>query len=248
MNPGIHRRRAAGHLILNLAYQRNRIRGIESLPASHHLVEDRAQGKQVRTQVDGFAPNLFGRAVGHEPAQAFSRFRCDKAHVGDAIAQDLHHPVPLHHDLGRLQRTMGHALRGSLLQTGANLPRNVEQIPDGEAFLARQHGSHAVALDVLHGRAELAVNLTGAVEQDNVLANELARALAFGDQRLDKRFRAVAQRLQTLRLERHDLVRLRVHRLVNQGGVGLRKLTLNLETAKHRRHYNRLAVTSRTAP
>ena len=92
------------------------------------------------------------------------------------------------------------------------------------------------------------VDLTGAVEQDNVLADELARALAFGDQRFDKRFRAVAQRLQTLRLERHHLVRFRVHRLVNQGGVGLRKLALNFETAKHRRHYNRLVRTRRTAP
>src|SRR5208337_2946015 len=112
-------------------------------------------------------------------------------------------------------------------------------IPDGEAFLARQHGGHAVALDVLHGRAELAVNLACAVEQNNILAGKVTRALAFGDQRFHKRFRAVAQRLQTLRLERHDLVGFRVHRLVNQGGVRLGKLTLYFKTAKHRCHYNR---------
>ena len=134
---------------------------------------------------------------------------------------------------------MGDALRGSLLQPGANLARNVEQIPDGEAFFARQHGGHAVALYVLHRGAELPVDLARSIEQHDVLPGEIARAFAFGDQRLHKRFRAVAQRLQTLRLERHNLVGFRVHRLINQGGVRLGKLTLNLEPAKHCRHYNR---------
>src|SRR6266478_4074528 len=134
---------------------------------------------------------------------------------------------------------VSHTLRGGLLQAGANLARNVEQIPDGEAFFAGQHGGNAVALDVLHRGTELAVDLAGAVEKDKVLAGEIARALAFGDQRSHKRVRAVAKRLQTLRLERHDLVGFRVHRLVNQGGLGLGKLTLDFEPAKHHRHYNR---------
>src|SRR5580704_4372474 len=79
------------------------------------------------------------------------------------------------------------------------------------------------------------------VKQHNVLAHKLANALAFGDQRLHKCVGGVSQRLQTLRLERHNLVIFRVERLVNHGGLRLGKLTLNFETAKHRRHYNRLA-------
>src|SRR6266446_6955057 len=114
---------------------------------------------------------------------------------------------------------VSHTLCGSVLQGGANLARNVEQIPDGEAFLARQHSGNAVALDILHGSAELTVDLAGAVEKDNILAGEITRALAFGDQRVHKRVRAVAKRLQTLRLERHDLVGFRVDRLVNQGCI-----------------------------
>ena len=114
---------------------------------------------------------------------------------------------------------MGHTFRGSLLQAGANLPRNIQQIPDGEAFFARQHGGHAVALDVLHGRAELPVDLAGAVEKDDILTGKIARALAFRDQRIHKRGRALVQRLQTLRFERHNLVGFRVHRLINQGGL-----------------------------
>src|SRR6267378_4469478 len=110
---------------------------------------------------------------------------------------------------------VSHTLRGGLLQTGANLPRYVEQIPDGEAFFARQHSGNAVALDVLHGGAELAIDLASTVEKDNVLAGEIACALAFRDQRVHKRVRAVPKRLQTLRLERHDLVGFRVEGLIN---------------------------------
>ena len=114
---------------------------------------------------------------------------------------------------------VSHTLCGSVLQGGANLACYVQQIPDGEAFLTRQHSGNAVALDILHGSAELAVDLAGAIEQYDVLAGEITRTLAFGDQRVHKRVRAVAKRLQTLRLERHDLVGFRVDRLVNQGRI-----------------------------
>src|ERR1700681_3597906 len=114
---------------------------------------------------------------------------------------------------------VSYTLCGSVLQGGANLACYIQQIPDGEAFFARQHGGNAVALDVLHRGAELAVDLASAVEKDNVLAGEITRTLAFGDQRVHKRVRAVAKRLQTLRLERHDLVGFRVDRLVNHGSI-----------------------------
>src|SRR4029077_9842663 len=97
---------------------------------------------------------------------------------------------------------------------------------------------NAVALDVLHGGTELAVDLAGAVEKDNILASQIARTLAFGDQRVHKRVRTVAKRLQTLRLERHDLVGFRVDHLLNQGSIRLGKFTLDIEPAKHHCHYN----------
>src|SRR5260221_5768257 len=143
---------------------------------------------------------------------------------------------------------VSHTLRGSLLQAGADLARNVEQIPNGEAFFTRQHGGNAVALDIFHRGAELAVDFPCAVEKDNVLAGEIAGALAFGDQRVYKRVGAVAKRLQTLGLKRHDLVGFHVDRLINQGSVRLGEFTLGFDPSKHRRHYNRLAVTSRSTP
>src|SRR3979490_3412386 len=105
---------------------------------------------------------------------------------------------------------VSHILRGSVLKAGANLARYVEQIPDGEPFFARQHSGNAVALDVLHRGTELAINLTSAVEMDDILAGEITRALAFAHPRVRKHVRAIAERLQTLRLERHDLVGFRV--------------------------------------
>src|SRR5208283_1145863 len=220
----------------------------ERLPTNHHFVENRAQGKQVRTQVDGFSANLFGRTIGHKPSQPFSRLRFDQAHVGDAVAEEFNQPIPLHQDLGGLERTMGHTFGGGLFQSGANLTRDVEQIPDGEAFFARQHGSDTVALDVLHGGAELAVDLARAIKHNDILSGKIARALALGNQRFHKRIGALAEWLQTLRLKRYHLVGFRVQRLINKSGLGLRKFTLDLEPAKHRRHCYRLAVTSRTTP
>src|ERR1700686_2485454 len=133
---------------------------------------------------------------------------------------------------------VSHTFCGSVLQGGANLACYVQQIPDGETFFARQHGGNAVALDVLHRRAELAVDFACAVEQHDILAGKIARTLAFGDQRVHKRVGTVAKRLQTLRLERHDLVGFHVDRLINQGSIRLGKFTLDIEPAKHHCHYN----------
>ena len=79
---------------------------------------------------------------------------------------------------------MHYAERVCAHQRRAHLPGNIEQVPDREPLFARQHGRNAVALDVLHGGAKLGVDLAGAIEHDNVLAGQIAGALAFGDQRL----------------------------------------------------------------
>src|SRR5271166_5942620 len=105
---------------------------------------------------------------------------------------------------------MDRTLSGSMLQPGTNLARNIKQVPDRKPFFARQHSGNAVALDVLHGRAELAVDFARTVKQDYVLTDEVSRALAFSDQRVYKRVGAVAKRLQVLCLERYDLVSFRI--------------------------------------
>jgi len=50
----------------------------------------------------------------------------------------------------------------------------VEQIPDGEAFFARQHGGNAVALDVFHRGAETGRRFRPRRREGHVLAGEIA--------------------------------------------------------------------------
>ena len=51
----------------------------------------------------------------------------------------------------------------SVIEAAANLPADIEQVPYGKSFFARQHGRHAVALYVLHGSAKLAFDFSSAV-------------------------------------------------------------------------------------
>ncbi len=47
-----------------------------------------------------------------------------------------------------------------MIEAAADLPSDIEQVPDGESFFASEHGGNAVALDVFHGGAELAVDFS----------------------------------------------------------------------------------------
>ena len=49
-----------------------------------------------------------------------------------------------------------------MIEAAADLPSDIEQVPDGKSFFAGQHGGDAVALDVFHGGAELAVDFSRA--------------------------------------------------------------------------------------
>src|ERR1700692_1714933 len=124
-------------------------------------------------------------------------------------------------------------LRGGVIQCRAHLARNIEQIPDGEALAARQHGSHAVALYVLHCRTELPVDFSSTENGNNVLAGQISRSFSFGEQGIDECKRAVAEWSQVLNLEGHDLIRFLVQRLINLGGFGLGKLALDFEPLKN---------------
>ena len=74
---------------------------------------------------------------------------------------------------------MKHAVLVRVIESLADLTADIEQIPDGEAFLARQHGLNAVALDVFHGGAELAVDFAGAIDQRDVGAAQIFSTLDF---------------------------------------------------------------------
>ena len=52
---------------------------------------------------------------------------------------------------------MNNVVRFCVLEAAAQLPSDVEKIPDGKSLFASQHGCDAIALDVVHASTELAV-------------------------------------------------------------------------------------------
>src|ERR1700722_454127 len=84
------------------------------------------------------------------------------AYAGNPESQNSDGAIPAAHNFRRVKTIVKNALGMGMIETAAYLPSNIEQIPDGKPFFAGQHSSHAVALDVLHGSVELAVDHSGA--------------------------------------------------------------------------------------
>ena len=244
LNLGIQRGGCRRHLIRNLSGQFDWIGGVKRFAVGHHLVQHRAPGKQIRAQIDCISAHLFRRRVGQQPSQAVAGLGGDQAHGGDAVAENLDQPIPLHHDFRRFQRSVRHALGPGCVQTRAHLARDIQKIPDRKAFLAREHRRNAVSLDVLHRGTELALDFTGAVKRCDVLGRQFTRTFTFSDQRLHKSGRTFAERLQILSLKRYRLIGFRIRRLIDQSGVGLGEFTLDFKSTKYHCHCSRLAVTA----
>src|SRR5690242_9120255 len=90
------------------------------------------------------------------------------AYRGDAVTQDLYRAVPAAHDLRRLQAVVHDIVRRGVIQSAGQLSSDVEQVPDREAFFARQHRRDAVSLNVFHGGAERAFDLAGAINAGDI--------------------------------------------------------------------------------
>src|ERR1700736_26576 len=87
-----------------------------------------------------------------------------------AKPEDLDRAIPAAHNLGRLQAVMNHAAGLSVLKAAADLPSNVEKVPDRKSLFASQHGGDAVSLHVLHRGTELALDFARAIDWSDVRA------------------------------------------------------------------------------
>jgi len=102
-----------------------------------------------------------------------------------AIAEDLDQAIPLHHDLGRLRANNASHLRAACSSPAQTWRVMFEQIP---AWRNLRCAPTLVAMllpwILLHRRAELPVDLARSIKSHDVLADQIARALAFGQQRV----------------------------------------------------------------
>jgi len=131
---------------------------------------------------------------------------------------------------------MHNSMRSQVVERAAQLPADVEKIPDRKSFFARQHGGDAVALHILHGGTELAFDHAGAEDGRNVGAAQCFRALRLSQQRLFERRRALTERAQLNYFQGNRLRGLRVIGFVDRARWRFRQLTQNLEGADLRRH------------
>src|SRR5215471_21721551 len=114
-----------------------------------------------------------------EGRHSLSQVLREISHARYTKAEDLHRSIPATHDLGGLQAVMHKLVGTGVVETVAELAADIKQVPNRKAFLARQHGGNAVALDVLHGRAVLAFNLSGTEYLTHIGAAQSFGALGF---------------------------------------------------------------------
>ncbi len=100
------------------------------------------------------------RNAGHLPGKL--------AHAGDSVSKNSDGTVPAAHNLGGLQAIVKYIERLSMIKAAAHLPSDIEEVPDGKAFFASEHGSDAVALYVFHRGIKLPVDFSGAVNGSKV--------------------------------------------------------------------------------
>ena len=127
--------------------------------------------------------------------------------------------------------------RPDLAERLRRLASNVFDVPDGKAFVARQHGGDAIALDVFQRCDELPFDLIHAEQLRNVVAAEHAGALRLLYQTLDHLSHVLANCFQLQCFQRDGGPAFGVGSLVDVSNRRVAYLTENLEAADLIRHF-----------
>jgi hypothetical protein len=164
---GIHVHRRHGSAFENALVQRFDIFAIERLAIRHHFVKQCAEAEQIGAGVDRFSANLLRRHVMENRWNA-RHLRREFADARYAEPENSYRAIPTAHYFCGFKAVMKNFMRVRVIEAAANLAADVEQIPNGKPLFVRQHGGDAVALDVFHGGAELAVDLARAENWSDV--------------------------------------------------------------------------------
>ena len=132
---------------------------------------------------------------------------------------------------------MEHVVFVSVVESLANLAADVQQIPDGEPFFARQHGRDTVALDVFHGGAELAIDFARAIHGGDVDTAEILGGFGFLQNALHDFFGLLTENVQAVSLQGNRLPTLRIAGFVDGAPIRFCKVPKNFEAADFRRHF-----------
>ena len=120
----------------------------ESFFAGHQLIENAAEGKDVRAGIDGLAENLLGRHVAWR-ADDQSRGRdSGNANLGHAEVSQFHQAFRREHDIGRLDIAMHDS-------AGVGVGEGVEELLESREFRGwrRRRGGPCAGGGSLHAPA-----------------------------------------------------------------------------------------------
>ncbi len=158
---------------------------LEGALARGHLVENRAEGELVGTEVHRLAGRLLGRHVTDRPhhgarfgarragghRRAFGRRDAALGQFGEAEVQDLHVAVLRHDQVLGLQVPVHDSRRVRRREALGDLSADIERAPNRQRP-GGQEVPHRPALDELHGDPDGAVGLADVVDRHDVGVRE----------------------------------------------------------------------------
>ena len=163
------------HEVHDLVHERGDVLAVERRRAAQHLVDDHAEGEDVRAVIGALADDLLGRHVLRRAEQHSGLGEvAGAAHAGDAEIGDLHRPVGDHHDVRGLDVTVDHAALVRVGEAFGDLRGNGERLRHAQRPSLADQRAQFHALDVLHRHEHDFACLADVVDRDDVRMVETA--------------------------------------------------------------------------
>jgi hypothetical protein len=170
---GLTARGSGGGSVLCLRATESRF-AFERDPSRQHFEEDDADGVDVRALAGHFSLDLFGRHVfGRPDHRPGARYPLGLEGAGDAEIHDLDAPLPVDHDVLRLEVAVDDAEAVGFGQSLADLIGDINGLPRAEPPHHPDHALQVLAADVLHGDVMRALVFAEVVHPADVLVRDL---------------------------------------------------------------------------
>ena len=151
---------------------------LEGAAASQHLIQDDADGPDVRLAVGVLlGVEVFRRHVGVGAGPARDRVRPQD--FGQAEVHQLYHALAGQQDIGGLDVAVNGAMGVGVGQPVTDLSGNVERLGDGELRGLAENVLEVAPTDVLHVNDDLAADLVHAVDLDDIRVAQAVQHAGF---------------------------------------------------------------------
>ena len=165
------------------------------------LVQQAADGEDVRRGRDRAIRNLLGRHVGGRADDRAGAGRVAFLKPGDAEVHDFHASIGHDADVRRFDVAVNHAALMREMQTGEHFDRDVQLALERERIAQRDHVGEITPLDQLHRDEQLAFGFAEVVDRDDVGVLNRAGSARFAEEALLHVVRLPEARAQQLQCD-----------------------------------------------